>query len=54
MNQLTVAVTGLHAIDNPGSGVAVIRAIREAEPNVKIVGLTYRAIVRRNSMIQIA
>lgn len=43
---LIVAVTGLNATDNPGPGVSVIRALREAkidgEPVYKrIVGLTY-------------
>ena len=43
---LVVAVTGLNATDNPGPGVSVIRALREAkvdgEPIFKrIVGLTY-------------
>ena len=39
---LTIAVTGLNATDNPGPGVAVIRALR-AEPSFegKVVGLAY-------------
>ncbi|HEU4717997.1 MAG TPA: ATP-grasp domain-containing protein [Bacteroidia bacterium] len=41
----TVAVTGLNAIDSPGPGVAVIRAIREANDyDVKIIGLSYEAL----------
>lgn len=28
-NKIVIAVTGLNAIDSPGPGVAVIRAIRE-------------------------
>ncbi len=41
----TVAVTGLNATDNPGPGVAVIRALR-ADPLFKgrIVGLAYDAL----------
>jgi carbamoyl-phosphate synthase large subunit len=41
----TVAVTGLNATDNPGPGVAVIRALRQS-PNFqgKIVGLAYDAL----------
>lgn len=39
---ITVAVTGLNATENPGPGVAVIRAIREgAGFTGKIVGLAY-------------
>ncbi len=39
---ITVAVTGLNATDNPGPGVGVIRSIREAEQFAgRIVGLAY-------------
>ncbi len=42
---LVVAVTGLNAIDSPGPGVAVIRAIREAFPQqVRIIGLSYETL----------
>ena len=42
---ITVAVTGLNAIDSPGPGVAVIRGIREcADWNVRIIGLSYEAL----------
>ena len=41
---LTVAVTGLNATDNPGPGVPVIRAVRDACPDVRIVGLGYDAL----------
>ena len=45
MNQkktLVIAVTGLNAIDSPGPGVAVARAIRDGmDQPVKIVGLAY-------------
>ena len=39
---LTIAVTGLNANDNPGPGVAVLRALR-ASPDFqgKLIGLTY-------------
>lgn len=41
----TVAVTGLNAIDSPGPGIAVIRALREAESfNVRIIGLSYESL----------
>jgi carbamoyl-phosphate synthase large subunit len=41
-NPLVIAVTGLNAIDSPGPGVAVIRAIREGIGRpVRIIGLAY-------------
>jgi len=43
---LTIAVTGLNAIDSPGPGMAVIRALREglSEREVRIIGLSYEAL----------
>lgn len=42
---LTIAVTGLNAIDSPGPGVAVIRALREGLPApLRIIGLSYEAL----------
>jgi carbamoyl-phosphate synthase large subunit len=39
---LVIAVTGLNAIDSPGPGVAVVRAIREGiTMPVRIIGLAY-------------
>ncbi len=39
---IVIAVTGLNAIDSPGSGVAVIRAIRDGyDQPVRIIGLAY-------------
>lgn len=45
MRPLNIAVTGLNATDNPGPGVAVIRALR-ASPDFKgrIIGLAYDAL----------
>ncbi len=41
----TIAVTGLNAIDSPGPGLAVIRALREASSfDVRIIGLSYEAL----------
>ena len=41
----TIAVTGINAIDNPGSGVGVIRSIRECEDfDVRIIGLAYESM----------
>lgn len=43
--KLTIAVTALNAIDSPGPGVAVIRAIRECEDfETRIIGLSYEAL----------
>ena len=43
--EFTIAVTGLNAIDNPGPGVGVIRAIRECSDfDVRIVGLAYESL----------
>lgn len=42
---LTIAVTGLNAIDSPGPGVAVIRALREGLPGpIRIIGLSYETL----------
>lgn len=42
---ITVAVTGLNAVDSPGPGVAVIRAIRESEAyEVTVIGLSYESL----------
>lgn len=41
----TIAVTGLNAIDSPGPGLAVIRALKDAESfDVKIIGLSYETL----------
>ncbi len=43
--KLTIAVSALNAIDSPGPGVAVIRALREAESfDVRIIGLAYESL----------
>ena len=43
--KLNIAVTGLNAIDSPGPGVSVIRALREAESfDVRIIGLAYESL----------
>lgn len=44
-DMITIAVTGLNAIDSPGPGVSVIRALREAKSfDVKIIGLSYESL----------
>lgn len=43
--KLNIAVTGLNAIDSPGPGISVIRALREAVSfDVKIIGLAYESL----------
>jgi len=43
--KLTIAVTGLNAIDSPGPGISVIRAIRDCpEFESRIIGLAYEAL----------
>lgn len=43
--QIVIAVTGLNAIDSPGPGVAVIRAIRDCRDfEVRIIGLSYESL----------
>jgi carbamoyl-phosphate synthase large subunit len=43
--KLTVAVTGLNAVDSPGPGVAVIRGIRDCDDfDVRIIGLSYESL----------
>jgi len=51
---LTIAVTGMNATDNPGPGVAVIRAIRDACPDCTIVGLAYETLDPGNFMPGVA
>ena len=42
---LTIAVTGLNAIDSPGPGVAVIRGLKEAASfDCRIIGLSYESL----------
>ncbi|MBE0638865.1 MAG: ATP-grasp domain-containing protein [Bacteroidales bacterium] len=43
--QLTIAVSGLNAIDSPGPGVAVIRGLKEAKSfDCRIIGLSYESL----------
>ncbi|MCH2046452.1 MAG: hypothetical protein MK212_20220, partial [Saprospiraceae bacterium] len=40
--QLNIAVTGLNAVDSPGSGISVIRGLKESEYfDARIIGLSY-------------
>lgn len=43
--KIVIGVTGLNAIDNPGPGVPVIRALRESKDfDVRIIGLSYESL----------
>lgn len=43
--EITIAVTGLNAIDSPGPGISVIRGLRDSkEFNVRIIGLVYEIL----------
>lgn len=43
--KIVIAVTGLNAIDSPGPGVSVIRAIRECPDfETRIIGLSYESL----------
>lgn len=42
---LNIAVTGLNAIDSPGPGISVIRALKDSkEFDVRIIGLSYETL----------
>jgi carbamoyl-phosphate synthase large subunit len=43
--KITVAVTGLNAVDNPGPGVPVIRALKESDYfDARIIGFSYESL----------
>ena len=43
--KINVAVTGLNAIDSPGPGIPVIRALRESRDfEVRVIGLSYETL----------
>jgi len=43
--KITVAVTGLNAVDSPGPGIAVIRGVRELKgADIRIIGLSYESL----------
>jgi len=44
-DKLTIGITGLNAHDNPGPGVAVARALKDAYgENIRLIGLAYEAL----------
>jgi carbamoyl-phosphate synthase large subunit len=45
MRKISVAVSGLNAIDSPGPGISVIRALKESKNfEVRIIGLAYESL----------
>ncbi len=40
----TIAVSGINAIDNPGPGTGIARALKESSIDVRIIGLAYDAM----------
>lgn len=44
-SKITIAVTGLNAIDSPGPGIAVIRGLKESSSfDARIIGLAYESL----------
>jgi len=49
--KLNIAITGLNAVDSPGPGVAVARALKEAESlDARIIGFFYESLEPGNYM----
>lgn len=44
MARYTIAASGINAVDNPGSGVGIIRSLKEANPRYRCIGLAYDAM----------
>ncbi len=41
MDSLRVGLSGINDTDNPGSGVGVARSLKDADPSIKTIGLSY-------------
>lgn len=44
MKTLTIGISGINAIDNPGPGVGVARSLKESDLDLRIAGLAYDAM----------
>ncbi|MFH1074050.1 MAG: ATP-grasp domain-containing protein [Candidatus Firestonebacteria bacterium] len=44
MKKLTIAVSGINSVENPGSGTGIIRSLKEANPAYRCIGLAYDAM----------
>jgi len=42
--KITIAVSGINAIDNPGPGIGIIRSLKESGLDVRTIGLAYDAM----------
>ena len=40
----TVAVSGINATDNPGPGCGIAKSLKNANPDLRIIGLAYDAL----------
>ncbi len=47
---ITVAISGINAIDNPGPGTGIARSLKESGLDVKIIGLAYDVMEPGNYM----
>lgn len=47
---ITVAVTGLNAVDSPGPGVPVLRCLQESDLDLRLIGLAYDVLEPGNFM----
>jgi len=50
VSNLTIAVSGLNAVDSPGPGVPVLRSLIEAEIDFNLIGLAYDVLDPGNFM----
>ena len=41
MKPITIAVSGINAVDNPGPGMGIMRSLKESNLNVRTIGLAY-------------
>jgi carbamoyl-phosphate synthase large subunit len=44
MSQITVAISGINAVDNPGPGTGIARSLKESGLDIRTVGLAYDAM----------
>lgn len=44
MKKITIAVSGINSVDNPGSGIGIIRSLKEVNPDYRCIGLSYDAM----------
>ena len=42
--KLTVAVSGINAVDNPGPGTGIMKSLKESGLDIRTIGLAYDAL----------